>query len=287
MRIYGEDGGDANMKSDPQSFVSQPVWKRSVIILAGVLMNVILGWLLLSFVFMMGAPRHLAIADVASGSPAEAMGLKSGDIILRAEFGARVLSDPVKSDELIVLVKEAGEDKVGLIVRRGGEVLNVPIRGRGNPPSGQGSLGVSLIEIGFESESFSKSFIKSAEVTAETLGAITVGFVHFFSRLFFEPKIVETVTGPVGIFTIAAQSTALGFVYLIELIALISLNLAVLNLIPFPALDGGRFLFLLIEKIKGSPLPRKFEMAVNALGFTFLIALMLVVTVQDIGKILK
>ncbi len=287
VKIYGEDDGDLNIKKDPRSFVSQPTWKKSVIVLAGVIMNIIFGWLIFSAVFMVGSPEHLAVADVALDSPAEKAGFTSGDIIVEASFGGKTLNDPIKSDELISLVKSAGEEETSLKIKRGGETLEINVAGRLNPPPGQGSLGVSLIEIGFKSEPFFKSFIKSAEATADTLGAITVGFFNFFGRLFFEPKIIETITGPVGIFALAAESGALGFVYLLQLIALISLNLAVLNLIPFPALDGGRFFFLLIEKLKGSPLSRRFQMIVNGLGFAFLIVLMVVVTIQDIGKLIK
>ena len=95
----------------------------------------------------------------------------------------------------------------------------------------------------------------------------------------------EDVVGPVGIFGVANDIGKLGVVYLIHLISLISINLAVINLLPFPALDGGRFFMLLIEKIKGSPIPIKVEGITNAIGFGILILLMLVVTFKDIVKL--
>jgi len=109
--------------------------------------------------------------------------------------------------------------------------------------------------------------------------------VNLFGKIFVSPEVLETVSGPVGIFALASQAGSMGLVYLLQLMALISLNLAVLNFIPFPALDGGRFLFLLLEKIKGSPISPKFQRAVNTVGFAFLIVLMVIVTVRDISRL--
>ncbi len=86
-----------------------------------------------------------------------------------------------------------------------------------------------------------------------------------------------------GIFSVAQETGKIGLIYLVQLIALISLNLAVINLIPFPALDGGRFFMILVEKIKGSPIPRKVESAINVAGFAFLILLMVALTVRDVS----
>ena len=283
VKIHGEDGEEIQ---DKRSFAVQSVGRRSVIVLAGVFMNVFLGWLILSAVFAIGSPRHLAIGGVGEMSPANKANIKGGDVVLEATFNSLVLKDPIRVNEFIALVKEAGENTVNLKIKRGDTIFDVSLRGRTNPPSGQGSLGLSLVEIGFAREPLLKSFAKGAIATFETLKMVSLGFLNFFSRLFVTPQIIETVTGPIGIFTLAAQAGSLGIVYLLELIAFISINLAVLNLIPFPALDGGRFLFLLVEKIKGSPIPRKFQMVVNAIGFVALIILMVIVTVKDITRIL-
>jgi len=90
------------------------------------------------------------------------------------------------------------------------------------------------------------------------------------------------VAGPIGIFMITKQTGSVGFIYLVQFIALISLNLVILNSLPFPALDGGRFLFILIEKIKGSPVSRKLQAGINVTGFLLLIILMILVTIKDI-----
>ncbi|MEK7630063.1 MAG: site-2 protease family protein [Patescibacteria group bacterium] len=283
VKIFGEDAESG--ETSERSFVSQSVWKRSVIVLAGVFMNIILGWLILSIVLMVGSPEHLMISEVAPQSPAAITGLKPSDLIISASYGSAVLTDPIKSESLVDLVKSAKGEEVLLQAKRGGEILDFSLRGRLNPPPGEGAIGVALLEIGFPASSFFDALGKGLVNTSEAIQAISVGFLNLFTKIFVNPEIVRSLTGPVGIFAVANQTGQLGFIYLFQLIALISLNLAVLNFIPFPALDGGRFLFLIIEKIKGSPVSYKFQRIVNTVGFALLVILMIVVTVQDIIKI--
>jgi regulator of sigma E protease len=292
VKIFGEDYRKAKAPPlreafPPNSFADKPVWQRVAIVLAGVTMNVLAGWLLLSAVFMLGVPEHLAIADVAADSPAQVAGIKSGDIVLEARLGETALTDPVKSRPLIELVDLAAGGEILLMVRRGNEVFEVVLRGRLEPPSGQGPLGVALIDIGAPAQGFIAGLANGTSATINTLQAITLGFIAFFGSVFVDKTALEAIAGPVGIFAIAAQASALGAVYFLQFIALISLNLAILNLIPFPALDGGRFIFLLIEKIKGSPVSVRIQMAVNSLGFAFLIVLMVIVTVRDVARIIN
>lgn len=292
VKIYGEDstgepGGPngTNQEDERRTFSFQPAWKKSVIILAGVVMNVVLGWLALSLVFLAGSPKHLAIADVALDSPAREAGLEAGDIILGVEYEGGALEDPVKSEDLISVMKNAPASEVILsILRSGDEELRVVLSGRASPPEGEGPLGVALIDIGFDKKGFFGSVVEGFKTTGRMLGLITVSFYNIITRIFVAPEILNSLTGPIGIFVIAKEAGALGLVYLMQISALISLNLAVLNLIPFPALDGGRFLMIIIEKIKGSPVPQKFQMAANAFGFVLLIVLMVFVTIKDVGR---
>ncbi|KKU91165.1 MAG: Membrane-associated zinc metalloprotease [Candidatus Jorgensenbacteria bacterium GW2011_GWA1_48_11] len=286
VKIHGEDGESQGEKVQ-NSFSGKSFLEKSGVLLAGVFMNLVLGWLVLSFVLMAGAPEHLILTDVAPNSPAEAAGLQPGDIILRASFSNADLADPVKSGDLIDLVKSAGASPVNLKIGRSGEVLDVDIAGRVNPPEGQGSLGVALSEIGFKPTPFFESFWAGLKETWQIIVLVTAGFWSLLTKIFIEPKIVQTITGPVGIFGLAEQAGSVGLIYLFQLMALISINLAVLNLIPFPALDGGRFLMLIVEKLKGSPISRKIQIAVNLVGFSALILLMIVVTIQDVHKLIK
>jgi regulator of sigma E protease len=106
-----------------------------------------------------------------------------------------------------------------------------------------------------------------------------------FKNLITSGKIPQDISGPVGIAVLTNQAATLGFIYLLQLVAIISLNLAVLNLIPFPALDGGRLLFLGIEKIKGSKVNPKIENAIHSAGLVLLLALVMLITYKDIIKL--
>ncbi|MFH1193191.1 MAG: site-2 protease family protein [Candidatus Jorgensenbacteria bacterium] len=285
VKIYGEEGEE----KDPSAFNNQPVWRRTLVTCGGVLANVVIAWLFFSVVFMAGAPEHLVISDVAPGSPAATAGMVSGDIIQEARWGKQILTAPVKVDTFVAMVKEAAarNESVMLAIRgAGAEEREVSLVPRANPPAGEGALGVGLAEAGVPRTPFFRSFLSGAEETWVLAKLTVLGLVDFFGRAFSAPGTFREMMGPVGIAAAtAAQATTLGFSYLLRLLGFISLNLAILNLIPFPALDGGRTLFLLIEKLKGSPLPVRLERAVNAAGFVCLLLLMVLVTVQDVGRL--
>ncbi len=287
VKIAGENGNEKEGQKQEDIFTSKPIWKRSAVILAGVTMNFIIGWFALSAVFVVGIPEHLMISDVANDSPAAIAGIEQGDVVLRATHNEFVLTDPIPLDDFISSVKTSYESDVELELQRGSEMVTVSLRGREIPPVGEGSLGIGLVEIGAAPLPFFTGILEGFLTAGAFLGTMISFFIEFFSKVFVDPSIVKNVAGPVGIVSIASQAGSLGLVYLINLFAIISLNLTVLNLIPFPALDGGRFVLLIVEKIKGSPLSTRVQQVVNAFGFVVLIALMVVVTIQDIGKLLS
>jgi regulator of sigma E protease len=291
VRIYGEDEAASDLadgkmgKERKKGFNDELAWKKSLVVLAGVFMNVALGWLLLSLVFMVGVPRHLMIAEVAPNSPAFTAGLEPGDIITGVEAGDLKLSDPVSSDDFTKLVRSYPMP-VNFEIGRGEQKLNLDILPRANPPQGQGPIGINITEVGFEAQPVLQSLASGFSSGWETVKMVFSGLGIFVAQIFTSPQTIQNVAGPVGIVVLAAQATSLGFIYFIQLLALISINLAVLNLLPFPALDGGRFLFLIIDKLRGKPVPHKVQAWVNAAGFVILILLMVFVTVKDIGRLL-
>jgi regulator of sigma E protease len=264
---------------------SKPVWRRSIIMLAGIGMNIVFGWLLFVIVFMVGSPQHLVIEQVAEDSPAALGGVMAGDVVMEAVFGDVTLQDPISSREFIDLTKKAGGTLVDFKLRSNGTTRDVALQGRPNPPEGQGSFGILLADTGFASYGFFPAIGEAVRTTGETLWLVAVGLVTFFGKLFLEPKIIDSVAGPVGIFSLAARAGTFGIMPLLHLIAFISLNIAVLNFLPFPALDGGRFLFLLIEKIKGSPVSIRVQTVINVAGFVLLLGVMILITVKDIGRL--
>lgn len=285
VKMQGEDGPEASggiSEDGSRRFDSQSIGRRALIISAGVIMNVILGWFLLTAVFTAGSPPHLLVANLAPDSPAAVADLRIGDVIIEAVYGDKVLNDPVTSREFIDLAWSAGDDKVFIKIIRGNDILEKNITSRSAPPADQGPLGAGLAEIGWPSQNFfaaaASSFSQTFLILKETFG----GFYFFFSRLFVDPGVVDSVSGPIGIFSIALQASSLGFGYFVHLLALLSLNLAVLNILPLPALDGGRLVFLIIEKIRKSPVSSRWQGIANASGFFLLILLVIFITVKDV-----
>jgi regulator of sigma E protease len=286
VKIYGEDETKVNASSSDfkRSFAYQSWLKRSAVLLAGVFMNIVLAFVLLSLVFMVGAPKYMGVASVADGSPAEEAGLEGGDIILEASVGEDLLSSPISTDKFIEFVNNHKGENINLTIQRDNETFKEELLARKNPPAGEGSIGIALVDMGIEKQGFFGAIWQGMKTTGQLLKGIAIGFYNIITGIFTNPDIVENIAGPVGIFVITKQAGSIGLIYLVQLIAIISLNLVIINLLPFPALDGGRFLFILIEKIKGSPVSNKFQMAANAFGFILLILLMIIVTIKDIGN---
>ncbi len=272
VKIYGEKGEG---KADKRSFAHQSLWRRFVIIAAGISINFIFGWLLLSIVFMTGARQAVVISEVVKGSPAESVSLAANDEIVG-----------FKTPEEFVAFTNAHRGQATTIsIMHAGAAREVTVTPRKDPTPGQGALGVAVVGAGFERLGFFDSLWKGLTVSIESMGEILKAFGSLVGDLVGHAQVPENVVGPVGIFGVAGQLGSLGMVYVLQLIALISLNLAVLNFIPFPALDGGRILFLIIEKIKGSPIHAKRELWANAISFGLLVLLMIIITTRDIVRL--
>lgn len=290
VKIYGEDGlalEKAESGEKKRGFAGKPVWQKIAIVLAGVFMNVILGWFLLGIVLSVGLPERLIIADVAENSPAFSAGLKPGDIIEKAVVFGIILENPIPVQQFVQLVNAHPGEETALSILRGKTKIETALFIRSQVPDGEGPIGVSLTETGIPKEPFPLGFLKSIEITSVNLELIAKSFFRLITGIFVQPSIVKNVSGPVGIISIAHQAGELGILYFFQFAALISLNLVVLNLMPFPALDGGRALVLVFEKIKGRPISHKIQGIVNTAGFALLILLMVAVTVKDIGNLVK
>ncbi len=279
VKIYGEDPAGGGKFEAPniqapkeRSFSFQPVWKRALIVVAGVAMNFLLGWLLMSLIFMIGTPKALLISEVLPASPAESVGLLARDQI-RGFDGAKQFIDFVN--------KNRGKE-ITLNVRRDSQDLVFRAVPRIKEPA---ALGIGLVEAGIERHSFFSSFWEGLKASATIVASILAAFWTLLAGLLSRGQLAADIVGPIGIFGVANQAGSLGLLYVVQLIAMISLNLTVLNILPFPALDGGRLLFVIIEKIKGSPLDAKFERLANAAGFALLLLLMFAITVRDLVRL--
>ncbi len=275
----GEFGSDSRIDAATEEekkrlFYFQPAWKRSLVILAGVMINFVIGWLLISLVLMIGTPQAVVITDVQPNSPAAAVGLQAGDKV----------NGYTDLQTFINFVNGNRGKEIELSIERGGEELHIKATPRVKTGPNEGALGVSLVNAGLPRQGFFSALWTSLKNAAYIAWYTLIGFGTIVRGLFVEQKLVADVVGPVGIFGVAQQTGQLGLIYLVQLISLISINLAVINLIPFPALDGGRFFMILIEKLKGSPISKKTEALANGVSFAFLIALMVIITAHDIAR---
>ncbi|MBI4086001.1 MAG: site-2 protease family protein [Candidatus Liptonbacteria bacterium] len=283
VKIAGEEdsasGEFVKLESLPSSeknryFFFQPAWKRFLVIAAGVAVNFLIGWLLISFVFMAGSAPLLVVGGIQNNSPAEKAGIMAGDII----------KNYTAAKGFIDFVNQRRGQPIIIEIRRGSENLNFNVVPRTDIAPNEGALGVLLSESGVERLGVLKSFAEGFKQAVYASGAIFFTFYALMKNLLLHGSLLTGVVGPIGIFSVAQETGKIGMVYLVQLIGLISINLAVINLIPFPALDGGRLFLILAEKIKGSPIPFKFQAWANRFGFVLLLVLMAFVTIRDIAQ---
>ncbi|MEA1936669.1 MAG: RIP metalloprotease RseP [Patescibacteria group bacterium] len=311
-KIVGENGED---KDDPRSFGSKSVGKRFLILSAGVIMNFVLAFVIFSAIFMAGFPQDITneklsiiksendrsfsetgnvmqiegaksvkdvkvqISEIVKDTPADKAGLEIGDTIVKAgEKEIRSVEDLQKYTE-----ENLGK-LIVLSIIRGKEDITKEITPRAEHPDDEGAMGISLVKTAVVSYSPLEAIRKGYEYTVHLTVFIIMAFASILWGLITTGKTAAEVSGPIGIAIMTKQAASMGFMTILNFTALISVNLAIINALPFPALDGGRLLFLVVEKIKGSPLNQKWEAKANNVGFALLMLLMVVITFKDITK---
>ncbi len=170
---------------------------------------------------------------------------------------------------------------------RGGKILSTTAVPVTEPEEGKGSLGIAMDKIGFIRLPFHLAAWEGLKASAYLTVAVAKAFVGFFANIFTKKELLAQVSGPVGIVGFVQTAASSGLPFILQLLALLSINLAFINFIPFPALDGGRLLFLGIELVKGKPVSEKTSNIANNIGFAILILLMLFITYHDILKLAK
>ena len=294
VKIFGEDGKG---KSDRRSFASAKARIRVAVVVAGVAMNFLLAVVLLSVGNAVGLRVGLIdevqikqakdikvqIIQVAAGSPAEKAGLLILDEIVGFRVGGK--EAPIKSvEEVQNFVSQNKGREITIVLRSGNQQKEKTLIPRADPPAGEGALGISLAVTGVVKYPWYRAIGRGAMDSVSALQVTAMGYAGIIKSLFTTGKTGAEISGPIGIAVITGQAARLGFSYLLQFVAIISINLMVLNIIPFPVLDGGRLLFIGIEKLKGRPVSQKIENAVNTFGFALLILLMIYVTTKDIVK---
>jgi len=292
VKLYGEEGEHA---AEKDSFASQTPGKRAIILSAGVSMNVLLTIVLLSAGFMGGTPsviddilpqgarvrdEKVQVVNVVSNSPAESAGFKVGDTITHLD-GTPVSS--VKEFQNYTAAHKGEEIEIDYV--RDGVIDSRTLQPQILPDEpARAIIGVALIKTGTVSYPWYRAIPQGVIATGEMAVNLVKGFGRIIGQLLSTGRSDNAIAGPVGIAVLTGQVVKLGFLYLIQFTATLSLNLAILNYLPIPALDGGRVLFVLVEKIRGKAVDRKLEALVHTIGFALLLALIAFVTYKDIVR---
>ena len=264
--------GEEENSTEPDAFNSRPIKGRFATILAGAIMNLILAVLLFSFVY--STTNEIYINGVVPGLAAAKGGIVAGDQIL--EVGGKPLKDYTALNQSL---QESAGKPVVIKVKSGNKIVEKTVVPVYDTVQKKAMIGVQLRPgIKFAGISVVKGF-------SRTVDASKMMF-DFLGRLVSGRASSDEVSGPVGIVTYYGQAIDMGIGFVLNLTAFLSLNLAIINILPFPALDGGRLLFLLVEGVRGKPVPREQEGVVHFIGFGLLMALMVFIMYKDILKLI-
>lgn len=279
VQMAGEDMEEEESDIPKEKQMTNKKWyQRFLTIIAGILFNFLLAIVIFFIVGLVnGVPTDTTtVAEVTKDSAALEAGLQSGDVIKEIN-GKTILS----SDHLMLLVQVNGKETMDVVVDRDGKEVALEITPK-------------KVEVD-DQVTYQYGFSLNNTVVHNFFTAVKYGFTKMFSLLHQMILIIgyliigklslSSLAGPVGIYTVVEQSAEAGLMSLVYLVGFLSLNVGFINLLPIPAFDGGRILFLIIEKIKGSRVNPKVENTIHAIGFIFLMILMVLITYNDIMRL--
>ena len=319
VRMLGEDAGDPVPKLpdvetdqlgqsnplpivqsvDDGAFYKKPKWKQALILIAGISFNIIFAWLIISLGFAIGMPAPVGesvfgatqnvqtvVTSVLPKSPADVAGLIAGDTIVSVEVGGKPVINPT-AENISQTISQSQTGDVTISYKQGDATKTATITPSTDIIKGERLIGISMDELGTLKLSPPLALLEGAHTTYLLIISTAQGLAQFLWQTVTGKSNWSEVSGPNGIATVVGQATQLGFVYLLSLVALISINLALINLVPFPALDGGRLLFVAIEAVTRRPIPPKVAHWLNTAGFILLLALMLFISAHDVFNLVK
>ena len=276
----------------------KPIWQRVLILLGGIVSFWVVSFILITIVFWLGVSFQVSdeedghlinpqvqIVAVLPDSPAEQAGLKAGDIIKNLRSLRSEIKNIDKIKQIQDFTKEHKGEEISLTIQRNEEIFEVNLIPRVSPSQDRGALGVALIRLATKKYSLAGAFFQGFLTTFKLTGQIVLAFGQMAKKLIAREPVGGELVGPVGIFDIFVKAGNLGVVYFLQTVALISLHIAVINALPFPVADGGKLLFLGLEKIRKKPLNEKTEERINVIFFAILLALMLWVTIKDVNRL--
>lgn len=299
VKMLGEEGDETmtskgnvttGATSNPKSFSQKPVWARIAIVVAGVIMNFILAIVLMTIGFSLGMtplvsdPANMAgskeskvmITFVQPGSPAAWAGLEANNI----------LNGFVSTSDLQKFTKDNLGKEVNFSVQKNSKTENITVKLSENTES---PLGVGIVSMTKVKQPVWQAFLTSVTETGLAIGALFSFLADIIKSVFTTGNAgvaAEGVVGPVGLFNFTAQAIKVGWIYVLQLVILLSINLGIINILPFPALDGGKVLFLALEGLfKKKVVRQEIENIIHLVGFALLILLFIAITFKDVKNI--
>ena len=292
VRMLGEE----ESSKDPRAFNNQSAWKRLVISVAGVLMNIILAWLLLTAGFIYGmAPiatpsdlipgeqvrSQIYIYETKADTPAAKAGLKSGDQIVNIKIDDQVIVPKSLADVSNLTATNLGKTILMEIKRDGqSETLELVLSSEPSAPLGVIIINQAVVRVPWYQAPY-VALRETYEITRMTFSFLG----SFVKEIFTQGKVSDQVGGPIAIFSMSGAAARAGVIAFIQFVAMLSINLALINILPFPALDGSRALLMVLEQIFRKRVFREnVENIIHTVGFALLILLILAVTYNDIAR---
>lgn len=286
VKIAGENGLEDAVPTDKQ-FESKPWYKQAIVLIAGVVCNILLAILLFTISYSIGTPTlndsgTPTVLHVTKDSPVDTAGVSVGDTIIKI----------VKYDEELESIDTASlketiagsTDPIAITFIHNKKESTAIVTPR--TKEGVATLGISVEKVSIEKTSLPKAFVRSLKQTLFITGSIFSTVGSLLSNLILGVKQSQELIGPIGLATEIKNASSIGFGYLLAFTAMISVNLAVINILPFPALDGGRLIIVLLERITRRKFSKKVVGIIHAGGFILLIGLMIFLSVGDIGRLL-
>ncbi len=293
VKIFGENPDNESISGpdSARSFVNKNRLIQACVLIAGIGFNLIFAWLIYAVLFTTGItasvdsfgdyakyihdPR-IMVTEIVKDSPASKSGIQIGDYIVASS--TQSFSD---------FVNQTSGKEFDFKYVHGGQEVSTHITAVKGLVKDRWTIGVGLDHVGEVRLPFFLAIYESGKHTLVMIRDTAFGLGHFIGSIFQGKANFSEVSGPVGIAKIVGTSARMGVSYLAMITAIISINLGIINLIPFPALDGGRLLFVLIESISRKKISPKISNTVNGIGFALLMLLMLIVTYKDILKLFK
>lgn len=291
VKLYGEEREEEKTKDANRAFYARPVWQRTVVLLAGVVMNFLFGIFIVSFLFTQGvmvSVDRVHIEKVIAGSPAEAAGLREKDVIKKLKTLKKLKIEEIeikKGEQLTKFTKEHLGEEIILTIVRDGKEQEIAIIPRKDYPADQGPMGIVITNFEEKKYSLLQAPILGTKEAFILSWELTKGIGKTLWKLISLQPVSKDVAGPIGIAQLTGQAVKFGKLAVLELLGLLSLNLAIVNILPFPALDGGRLLFVVIEGATGKKIRTRWERYIHQAGMVLLLALMVLVTLNDLIRI--